>query len=255
MPNDHRISDRLTRRDALVAAGLLGAAGGVWSLLRSGGDTAEAGATARSAAARCVLAPELTEGPYYIDEHLFRRNITEGKPGTPLDLRLTVEDATTCEPIHNATVEVWHCDAQGDYSGYDAAAGAAPAPGGGGPPGGGGGHATPTSTTTYLRGAQRTGRTGLVAFRTIYPGWYQGRTTHIHLKVHVGGKEVHTGQLFFKDSLNAAVYAAGAYAAHGRPDTTNASDSIYANGGSRSLPAMRRKGSGYVGAITLGVKT
>ena len=51
------------------------------------------------------------------------------------------------------------------------------------------------------------------------------------------------------------MWEAGAYAAHGQPDTTNASDGIYASGGSRSLPAVRRKGSGYVGAITLGVKT
>jgi protocatechuate 3,4-dioxygenase beta subunit len=254
MPNDHRISDRLTRRDALVAAGLLGAAGGVWSLLRNSGVSPAAAASGRTAAARCVLAPEMTEGPYYIDEHLFRRNITEGQAGTPLELQLTVEDASSCKPIRNATVEVWHCDAQGDYSGYDATTGTGPAagaPGGGGP----GGHATPTSTTTYLRGAQKTDRDGLAVFSTIYPGWYQGRTTHIHLKVHVGGKEVHTGQLFFKDSLNAAVYSASPYAAHGQPDTTNASDSIYGSGGSRSLPAMRRRGSGYTGAITLGVKT
>ena len=253
MSNDHRISERLSRREALVAAGLLGAAGGAWALLRGGEARAAASAgSARAAAARCVLAPEMTEGPYYIDEHLVRRDITEGKAGTPLELQLTVEDASSCKPIRNATVEVWHCDAQGDYSGYDAAASGSPAA----PPGGGGGgHATPTSSTTYLRGAQKTGRTGLAVFQTIYPGWYQGRTTHIHLKVHVGGKEVHTGQLFFKDSLNAAVYSIAPYSARGQPDITNASDSIYASGGARSLPAMRRKGSGYVGAIALGVKS
>jgi protocatechuate 3,4-dioxygenase beta subunit len=254
MSNDHKIIERLSRREALAAAGVLGAGAGAWALLRGGGTPAAAASSARAAAARCVLSPEMTEGPYYIDEHLFRRNITEGKAGTPLELRLTVENARTCDPIQNATVEVWHCDAEGQYSGYDATS-SGTAPAGGPPSGGGGGHATPTSSTTYLRGAQKTDRDGLAVFRTIYPGWYQGRATHIHLKVHVHGKEVHTGQLFFKDTLNAAVYASAPYTGRGQPDTTDATDSIYANGGSRSLPTMRRKGSGYVGAIVLGVKT
>jgi protocatechuate 3,4-dioxygenase beta subunit len=217
----------ISRRQALVAAGALAAGAGLVGSRVLG--TAN-GATSSSA---CVLSPELTEGPYYLDENLIRRDITEGKDGLALELRLTVEDASTCKPIHRATVEVWHADPTGNYSGFDGAA-------------------TPT---TYLRGGQRTNRNGLAIIETIYPGWYQGRTPHIHLKVHVGGDVVHTGQLFFKTATSKAVYATGAYASHGEPDTTNASDNIYASGGSKSLFRLtKRSGGGYRGAITLGVK-
>jgi protocatechuate 3,4-dioxygenase beta subunit len=210
----------ISRRQALVAAGALAAGASVVGSRFLG--TAN-GATSSSA---CVLSPEMTEGPYYLDENLIRRDITEGKDGLALELRLTVEDASTCKPIHRATVEVWHADATGNYSGFDGAA-------------------TPT---TYLRGGQRT-------IETIYPGWYQGRTPHIHLKVHVGGDVVHTGQLFFKTATSEAVYATGAYASHGEPDTTNAGDNIYAGGGSKSLLRLtKRSGGGYRGAITLAVK-
>jgi protocatechuate 3,4-dioxygenase beta subunit len=242
---------RLSRRDALAAGGALGVAAGLFVILRGGPGIAN-GATTNGAsdAAACVLSPELTEGPYYIAEHLYRRNITEGKAGLPLQLRLTVQDASTCRPIHKATVEVWHADAQGVYSGYDSGTPSVPTGGGGG-----GGHAEPTSDTHYLRGAQRSDRNGLVVFDTIYPGWYRGRTTHIHVKVHAGGEVVHTGQLFFRQATSNAVYRTSDYAIHGSPDTTNATDGIYAAGGSQSILALkRRSGGGYVGSVALGVK-
>jgi protocatechuate 3,4-dioxygenase beta subunit len=217
----------ISRRQALVAAGA--AAAGAAVVGSRFLDTAN-GATSES---QCVLSPEQTEGPYYIDENLIRRDIPEGKDGVALQLRLTVEDASTCKPIRRATVEVWHADATGNYSGFDGAA----------------------TQTTYLRGGQRTNRNGLAIIDTIYPGWYQGRTPHIHLKVHVGGDVVHTGQLFFKTATSEAVYETGAYASRGEPDTTNASDNIYASGGNKSLLRLtKRSGAGYRGAITLGVK-
>ena len=113
------------------------------------------------------------------------------------------------------------------------------------------------NTRHFLRGHQKTNSHGLAIFRTIYPGWYTGRTPHIHVKVHVGGNTVHTGQLFFKDAISDAVYRHGAYASHGEPNTTNARDSIYAQagGGSAQLHLRRRSGaSGYVGTITMGVR-
>jgi len=217
----------ISRRQALVAAGALAAGAGLVGSRLLG--TAN-GATSSS---QCVLSPEMTEGPYYLDENLIRRDITEGKDGLALQLRLTVEDASTCKPINRATVEVWHADATGNYSGFDGAA----------------------TQTTYLRGGQRTNRNGLAIIDSIYPGWYQGRTPHIHLKVHVGGDVVHTGQLFFKTATSEAVYETGAYASHGEPDTTNARDNIYASGGNKSLLRLtKRSGGGYRGAITLGVK-
>jgi protocatechuate 3,4-dioxygenase beta subunit len=214
----------LSRREALVTAGMI-AAGGVYALRPTPADG--------KSGASCVLAPEMTEGPYYLDDQLIRRDITEGKDGVPLQLRLTVQNASSCKPIAKATVEVWHADATGNYSGFDGAA-------------------TPTD---YLRGGQRTNRSGLAVLDTIYPGWYQGRAPHIHVKVHVGGNVVHTGQLFFRPATSAAVYRTSAYAAHGQADTTNAADTIYADGGSKSLLALRRRtGGGYTGAIALGVR-
>lgn len=191
----------------------------------------------------CALDVELTQGPYYLDRGLLRKNITESKPGLPLQLQLTVLDFKTCKPVSNAGVEIWHCDASGIYSGYVKASMNGPGGGPGGfggrppgpppdfdpsmgPPGGGfcgpgfgpgpggpppgGMHATDDGT--FLRGLQLTNAQGVVEFETVYPGWYVGRDTHIHLKVHTrgalkddkyaGGHVVHTGQLFFADELS-----------------------------------------------------
>ena len=180
----------------------------------------------------CVLTPELTEGPYYVPGEKLRHDVTEGKPGRPLLLRLGVLDASRCTPIAAATVEIWHCDALGVYSGAIA-----------GNPG-----------TNFLRGGQRTDAHGIAWFATIYPGWYPGRAVHIHVKVHVGGAVVHTGQLFFPAAVTDAVYVRAPYEAHGRhPDTTNAADAIYRNGGNRGMLAVKPSGKGYTASITMGV--
>jgi protocatechuate 3,4-dioxygenase beta subunit len=219
---------KLTRRETLLAAGGLVAA----AVLP---EAADAGGTGPAAVANgtvsCVLTPELTQGPYYVANEKVRRDITEGKPGTPLELRLTVVSASTCRPIKNAAVDIWHADAGGVYSGAIA-----------NNPG-----------TTFLRGIQRTNQNGLALFETIYPGWYQGRAVHIHVKVHVGGNVVHTGQFFFSDALTQAVYATAPYSARGNPDMTNAQDAIYRNGGSRSMLKVTKAAPGYRGAITMGV--
>jgi protocatechuate 3,4-dioxygenase beta subunit len=180
----------------------------------------------------CVLTPELTEGPYYLDDQLLRQDITAGQPGVSLKLRIGVTDIATCVPLANAAVDVWHCDAKGYYSGI-----AANRPGPDADPA----IIAQAATQTFLRGIQLTDADGFAEFDTIYPGWYQGRTIHIHLKVHVGGDEqddryqgghvAHTGQLFFDDAISDRVFAtAKAYA--GRPDelrTRNADDGILGN--------------------------
>src|SRR5439155_24762554 len=102
---------------------------------------------------------------------------------------------------------------------------------------------------------QTTNGAGRATFETIYPGWYMGRTTHIHVKVHVGGAVVHTGQLYFTAATTDAVYAEAAYAAHGARDTTNATDGIYASGGARSTLRLRKRRQGYGGKMVLGVHT
>ena len=155
--------------------------------------------------------------------------------------------ARSCKPISGADVEIWHADAQGVYSGYS----------GNVPPAGAGGHTTPNNRKRFLRGDQKSDAAGHVLFETIYPGWYPGRTPHIHMKVHVGGSVVHTGQLFFADKTSNAVYRTSAYRSHGQPDVTNRQDGIYAAaGGSRAkVKLTRRRGHpGFGGRITVGVR-
>jgi protocatechuate 3,4-dioxygenase beta subunit len=226
------MSDPITRRTSLCTlGGALATAltGGAWRAVTAGGATGP-GAVANGAVT-CVLSPELTEGPYYISGEKLRRNITDGHPGTPLSLHLSVVDASTCRAIKGAAVDVWHCDAAGAYSGLNG------------------------SSSTFMRGVQRTNAKGLAVFHSIYPGWYTGRTVHVHVKVHVGGSVVHTGQLFFSDSLTDRVYRHSPYSKRGSRDTRNAADSIYRNGGKKGLLSVRKRGSGYVGSIAMGVHT
>ena len=186
-----------------------------------------------AASVSCILAPELTDGPFYIAGEKLRRNITDGRPGAPMLLRTSVVDATTCRPIKNAAVDVWHADAAGAYSGF-----------------GSGG-----SSRTFMRGVQRTDAKGLAQFCTVYPGWYQGRAVHIHVKVHAGGNVVHTGQLFFRDSVTDAVYRRAPYSSRPNRDVRNSQDGIYRDGGGRSLLSVKRNAAGvYVATITMGVR-
>jgi hypothetical protein len=230
--NDFIENERLTRRGSLLRlAGLAAGAGGVAAMGLDGADAAGPLAVS-SGLVRCVLTPELTEGPYYVAGEKLRRDVTEGKPGTPLLLDLTVVNASTCKAVKNASVEIWHCDAGGVYSGS-----VANNPG-----------------TNFLRGVQKTNAAGIATFKTIYPGFYQGRAVHIHVKVHVGGSVVHTGQLFFPATVTNVVYKRAPYSAHGTtPDTLNPNDSIFRNGGSKGMLTLKKRGVGYVGSIGMGV--
>jgi protocatechuate 3,4-dioxygenase beta subunit len=191
----------------------------------------------------CVLTPEATEGPFDLDLDRVRSDITEGREGTPLDLKITVVDATRCSPIKDAAIDVWHCDAGGVYSGFSQG-------GAGGP----GGAQSATDDQTFLRGTQLTDANGLGQFQTIYPGWYPGRAVHIHTKVHVGGSVVHTGQLFFDDDLTDKVYRNAPYSSRGGREVRNSADDIFRDAGAASaVLAMTPSGNGYVGDITVGV--
>lgn len=234
-------TQRVTRRASLVRLGGLLAGAAVAGGWKIGASEASGPSAVASGAVSCVLTPELTEGPYYIANEKVRRDIAEGRPGAPLRLRLSVLDVSTCKPIRNAAVDVWHCDAAGLYSGFVAQSA-----------GSNGGAATPDDRT-FMRGIQRTNAAGLAVFETIYPGWYRGRTVHIHVKVHLGGTVVHTGQLFFDDALTDRVYRSAPYSSRGARDTRNANDSIYVNGGSRSLLKVTKNAGGYVGSIAMGV--
>jgi protocatechuate 3,4-dioxygenase beta subunit len=244
---DQPSAGRVTRRASLARFGglvvtALGAGAGIDGLTGTAEGSGGPAAVAQGLVS-CVLTPELTEGPYYIAGEKVRRNITEGKPGAALELRLGVLDASTCRPLRDATVDIWHCDAGGIYSGFVAAST-------GGTPGGQNG---PTDKRAFLRGVQPTNAQGIATFQTIYPGWYRGRAVHIHVMVHLGGNVVHTGQLFFSDALTDAVYKRSPYTARPIRDLRNADDSIYKNGGSKSMVAVSKSGTGYVGKVTMGV--
>ena len=222
---------RLTRRKTL--ASLFGGALALASWKATGSEASGGPAAVASGAVTCVLTPELTEGPYYIAGEKVRRNITEGRPGTPLTLRVKVVDASTCRPIRGAAVDIWLADAGGVYSGFGAGSG----------------------NRTFMRGIQRTDASGVATFQSVYPGWYPGRTVHIHVKVHVGGNVVHTGQLFFPDYVTDAAYRRSPYSKRLNRTTRNAEDSIFVNGGRNSLLTLRKQGRGYVGTITTRVQT
>jgi protocatechuate 3,4-dioxygenase beta subunit len=236
---DHRIS----RRRALGWLGGLGLA----ALLPACADDEGSGALATStssasgtggseAGADCVLSPELTEGPFYLDLDLVRRDITEDKPGLPFDLRVNVVDVDACEPIANAAVDIWHCDAGGAYSGVSGAG------------------QESTTGETFLRGIQMTDSDGSAEFRTLYPGWYSGRAVHIHVKVHLGSTEAYTGQLFFDEQVTATVYQSDPYAARPDPDTTNSADGIFGQSGGTTIVAVTPGAKSADGVVTLGVR-
>jgi protocatechuate 3,4-dioxygenase beta subunit len=238
----------LSRRDALTALGTVSLGALLAACSRDGSPatvTTAAGTTATvqpstsgssgdlfDGAATCTLTLEQTEGPFYFDVDSIRSDIREDREGTPLALALRAEDTEGCVPIPDAVVEIWHCDAAGAYSGFES-----------GTMGAG-----RTDDETYLRGAQVTDAEGVVRFTSIYPGWYPGRTAHIHVKVHVTGASTLTSQLYFDDTVSDDVYAAAPYPS-GR-DTTNATDGIF---DASTVLTLRTQDEGYLGVMTIGV--
>jgi protocatechuate 3,4-dioxygenase beta subunit len=224
----------ISRRRVLGWLGGLGLAALVPGCADEGDSTSATTGTAATAGAAeqeaCMLSPELTEGPYYLDLDKVRRDITEGRPGTPLELRVNVVDGDGCAPIRDAAVDVWHCDAGGDYSGVEGDSG------------------------TFLRGIKMTDDEGAAEFRTIYPGWYTGRAVHIHVKVHLAADETYTGQLFFDEGVTNEVSETAPYSDRGAPDVPNSADGIYAQGGSATVVAVTPSADGYAGVVTLGVQ-
>jgi len=206
----------------------------------------------------CKLMAEQEVGPYYVAGEMLRRDITESKPGVPLSLRIAVLDSRTCKPLPGAAVDIWHCDALGIYAGYtkqslmgpggpDGQGGPPPdfdpsrqGPPPGSPPGGGPGgppESHPTDKLTFLRGIQMTDAEGAVRFRTVFPGFYMGRTNHIHFKVRLGGHAEgktyaaghtsHIGQVFFPEDFAAKLMEHEPYSLHKIHRTTQAEDGIF----------------------------
>lgn len=186
----------------------------------------------------CLVAPETTEGPYYFDPELERGDITEDRDGTSLDLAVQVVD-TACRPIAGARVDIWHCDAAGDYSGYANQ---------------GSDRRNDTRGQTFLRGHQPAGAEGVARFRTIYPGWYRGRTTHIHYKVILNDRSVLTSQIFFPDALSNYLHrSVPPYVARGLQDTPNSRDGIARRAGEGAFAAVEEVAGGYTAKLVVGV--
>lgn len=198
---------------------------GVTALAKTahGRPAAKSAAASGQPAGTCMLTPQAMAGPYYFDPDLVRSDIGAGREGKPLRLVLRLLDVGTCKPLDGVRVDVWHCDARGVYSGYANQ---------------GDDRATTAEGETYLRGTQFTGNDGTVVFETIYPGWYPGRTPHIHLKAFLDDRTLVTTQVYFPDETSENVYRHGVYARRGSADTTNGTDFLFRS--------ARREGGGIV---------
>jgi protocatechuate 3,4-dioxygenase beta subunit len=251
------MSVRLSRRETLAGAGAVGLGALISACGGDSGSSAEVTTTDGDTAtvkprsngnlaglfddtSACALTPEETEGPYYFDTDSIRSDIREDREGVALRLAIRVRDAA-CEPLRNAVVDIWHCDALGTYSGFEAASAGGP---------GGGFGSGPTDEEGYLRGAQVTDSDGIVEFTTIYPGWYTGRTVHIHAKVHVDTATVLTTQLYFDEEITAAVYEQEPYSSDTERDTFNDTDGVFDE---QLLLDLSERDDGYLGLISFDV--
>ena len=258
MENDDRQRGKiLSRREALAIFGTAGAAflAACAGLSDAEMPTATASQSASAALTQtlstvasealpaCVVKPELTEGPYYVDEELNRSDIrsdpTSGgvKDGALLALSFRVSQvgSSGCTPLQGAKVEIWHCDAAGVYSDVS-------------DPG------FNTVGQKFLRGYQETDANGDAAFVTIYPGWYSGRTVHIHFKVHNdASNQSHefTSQLFFDDSLSDQVFTQEPYASKGQRNTLNSTDNIYND---QLVLDVSKEAEGYAATFDIGLQ-
>lgn len=207
--------------------------------------------TAGEPASTCVVKPQQTEGPYFVDERLNRSDIrmdpTDGSvvEGIPLDLTFNVsriDSSSTCTPLAGAVVNVWHCDALGQYSDVrDTAEG------------------FNTLGQKYLRGYQVTDENGTARFTTIYPGWYQGRAVHIHFKIRTDPDSEQsyefTSQLYFDDALTDQVHTQEPYAEKGQRDLRNDDDGIFQEGGDELMLDLTEDGQGgYVGPFDIALE-
>lgn len=198
----------------------------------------------------CVVVPSETVGPYPLlsilsNSILRRQDIRENRTGVPLTLVMNLVDVSnSCAPITNAAVYIWHCDKDGQYSGYS------------------GGSNGNNADATWLRGVQTTNSAGQVSFQTIYPGWYAGRITHIHFQVYLNNNlsasVTATSQLAFPQATTAEVYASTLYASRGQNTSVRsfAEDNVFSDGTEFQLTTVTGSVSaGYTSSITVGVRT
>ncbi len=228
-----------TRREAIAVLGAAGAAVAVGcsNATTSPTSTTTSSTTTTSTSipstnATCGVTPSETAGPYPSLADFIRSDIREGLAGTALTLTARVVNANSaCAPVPNVQVEIWHCDQAGNYSEYGT-----------------------TSSRTFYRGIQTTNSNGEVTFITNYPGWYQGRATHIHIEATISGRSVKVSQIAFPESVNNVVHTSGVYASRGTNPTSNASDGIFADSLSAELVTpVGSVASGYTVTFQLGI--
>jgi protocatechuate 3,4-dioxygenase beta subunit len=232
----------VTRRRALGLAGVAGAAYVAGPLRPFGNGSAPAADPESAAAATCVLAPEVTEGPYWVDVREKRSDVRAGQEGVPLTLSFYVYRSDDgCAPEQGAVVDIWHCNAAGLYSDESS---------------------NRTAGETWLRGYQETDAAGLATFTTVFPGWYAGRAVHIHVRVRTfsGSATTYdfTTQVFFSEEDIAKVYAVSPYSSHGtEPDVANSADMIYGqevSAGNVLMPTLSGStAAGLSGSVGIGL--
>lgn len=198
----------------------------------------------------CIFTAVAEEGPFFLEDIDFRSDIRDGQPGQNLRLEFEVFDVVRCEPLPDALVQLWHCNAFGYYSGYadldpDSLFQSESL----------GNHVPAHSADRFLRGAQLSDENGKCQFLTIYPGWYYGRTVHIHAKVHFNDSRLITAQFYFPQEINDRIHQTGVYRDRGVSDFRNSNDADLAMsaGGAASWPALRLEGDTYVGTLRIGV--
>jgi protocatechuate 3,4-dioxygenase beta subunit len=246
--DDAQVGRILTRREVIALLGVAGA-GAVASRVGAQPGTGAPPAAARAWVPACVVTPAQTEGPYFVDEKLNRADIrpdpTNGKvsAGAPLDLEIRVYRVANgaCTPYENAMVDIWQCDAMGLYSDVRDTNGF-----------------FNTAGQKFLRGYQLTDSSGVAKFTTVYPGWYQGRTVHIHFKVRssTGARAAEfTSQLYFDDTVTDKVLAQAPYNTKSGNRTRNERDGLFRNGGSQLILAVAEQGAGWKGSFDIGLTT
>jgi len=188
----------------------------------------------------CTLTPASVPGPFYFDPKLQRSDITEGQPGVPLRLRFVVMEAANCAPVSGARIDVWQTRADGHYSGY---------------PGQGDQRNVDTSGSTFLRGTQIADARGEAMFRSIYPGWYPGRTVHVHFKIIIGDRDLLTGQMYFPDALSQYIFGnVGAYRRKASRNTFNGNDGLALSDTARGgFCDIKEEADHYLATLIVGV--
>lgn len=169
----------------------------------------------------CTLYPAQTIGPCYAMGPMMREDISDGLDGLPIRLSFMVVHSSACMPVPGASIDIWHSGSDGIYSAYDTKTTCNPG-------------TTNVKSMMFCRGVQTTDETGRANFSTVFPGWYTGRTIHIHFTVRIAGKEYVTSQLYFDDMLTDDILGQGTYKARGKRDTTNKTDMLFTSGGAKA---------------------